>query len=239
MSQSRLAKRKNTEKMEIRPNASCLRATQTNEYTSRKIQLSEILHPCDLPPHLITARLPTVFAPSRQKGQRGQAPAARPAAPRGAEEGARPRAGRRTPWSLRGSSRPGIAAGAARSQRRTPIPRPSDTKRRGSGTGGAPGRRPACSRGSDNLIPGLSVTFTRASRPPRNFVQSRGVGEQRVKEQGAQPGGEGRARTDPSSPASTPGHTSGGPWPGREPPPQHARARSGSAPGPTSGALGK
>ena len=185
--------------MEIRPNASCLRATQTNEYTSRKIQLTEILHPCDLPPHLITARLPTVFAPSRQKGQRGQAPAARPAAPRGAEAGARP------------SSRPGIAAGAARSQRRTPIPRPSDTKRRGSGTGGAPGRRPACSRGSDNLIPGLSVTFTRASRPPRNFVQSRGVGEQRVKEQGAQPGGEGRARTDPSSPASTPGHTSGGP----------------------------
>lgn len=57
----------------------------SNEYTSRKIQRSEILHPCDLPPHLITAHLPTVFALSCQKGQRGQAPAARPAAPRGAE----------------------------------------------------------------------------------------------------------------------------------------------------------
>lgn len=125
--------------------------------------------------------------------------------------GVRSGAGRRTLWSLRGSFLPGIAAGAARSRLRTPIPTPSDTKRRGPGTEGAPGGSRACSRGSDDLIPGLSVTFTRASHSPRNFVQSRRAGKQRVKEQRAQPRGEGRARADPSSPASTPGHTSEAP----------------------------
>lgn len=189
--QSRQANRRNAEKTAIRPNASRLAPLkQTNTRPAKSIVQKSVI---PVTSRLISlqsvCRLSLPF--SRQKGQSGQEPAAKPAAPRGAEGGARLRAGHCTPWTLRGSSLPGIAAVAARSHRRTPVPRSSDTKRRGSGTGRTPGGSPACSRSSDNLIPGISVTFTRTSRPLRNFVRSREAGEQRVKEQRALPGGEG------------------------------------------------